>query len=143
MDGKDYYFLSEEDFRRRIDQNAFAEWEMVYAGKYYGTLKAELQRIWDEGSLPLVDIDVKGAMSIAAAYPEDCLTVFIEAPSMEVLKQRLEGRGTETPETLKERLEKAAYELSFRGKFDKVIVNDDLEKASGELELVVRDFIGV
>src|SRR5580765_4634137 len=106
QDGKDYYFLSEEGFLDKIRKNEFVEWEMVYDGKYYGTLKSELERIWDSGKTPLVDIDVQGALAIQAKFPTNCLTIFIEAPSLEVLKERLRSRGTETEHSLEERVTK-------------------------------------
>lgn len=138
---RDYHFFSEEEFRRLIDEDAFVEWEMVYTGKYYGTLRSELQRIWDKGQYPLVDIDVQGALAIQDKYPDASLTIFIEAPSVEVLKQRLIARGTETEHTLAERLSKAAFELTFAPRFDRIIVNEYLDKATDELVRTVGDFL--
>ena len=138
---KDYYFYTVEQFRKLIDEEAFAEWEMVYVDKYYGTLNAELQRIWDNSKYPLVDIDVKGALAIRAKYPENCLTIFIEAPSIEELRKRLISRGTETASSLEERITKAEEELTFAPKFDRIIINDDLEKATQELISTVESFI--
>lgn len=140
--GVDYYFFDEDRFKQLIDEDAFVEWEMVYAGKYYGTLRAEMQRIWDGGKYPLVDIDVKGALTVMNKYRGQCLTVFIKAPSIEELRRRLSARGTETPQTLEERVIKAEDELTYIGEFDKVIVNDDLETAAAELIAVVRGFLG-
>jgi len=139
--GKDYYFISEPDFKKKIQHNEFAEWEMVYEGKYYGTLKSELQRIWDEEKIPVLDIDVKGAIHVKQQYPETCLTIFIEPPSVAELKKRLESRGTETADSLAARINKASYELSFKEQFDKLIVNDDLQKACKEAGIVVEHFI--
>ena len=139
--GKDYYFYDAETFKRMIDENAFVEWEMVYTGKYYGTLKSELQRIWDEGKAPLVDIDVQGALAIKNVFPETSISIFIEAPSLEVLRERLIKRGTETEQTLEERVSKAAYELTFANQFNKIIINDDLDKATVELTTVVEQFL--
>lgn len=139
--GVDYYFISEENFKQKIQQNEFIEWEMVYEGKYYGTLKSELQRIWDEEKIPVLDIDVKGAIHVKQQYPASAITLFIEPPSVGELKKRLEGRGTETPESLAARINKAAYEISFKEHFDKLIVNDDLLKACGEATIIVNDFI--
>lgn len=139
--GKDYYFYSEEDFRKMVEDNAFVEWEMVYTGKYYGTLKSELQRIWDRQQHPLVDIDVKGALAIHDAYPENSMSIFIQAPSLEELKRRLQLRGTETDDTLAERISKAEYELSFADQFDRIIVNDDLEAATRELVKTVEAYL--
>ncbi len=141
VDGKDYYFFDEERFKGLMDEDAFVEWEMVYAGKYYGTLRSELDRILDKGNTPLVDIDVKGAMSVMDKYKGRCLSIFIKPPSTEELKNRLIGRGTETEETLAERINKAELELSYAHGFDKVIINDDLERASAELLEIVRGFV--
>lgn len=141
QDGRDYYFYNEETFKKLIAEDAFAEWEMVYSGKYYGTLKSELERIWKAGKFPLVDIDVKGALAIQDSFPENSLSIFIEAPSLEVLRQRLEGRGTETPQTLEERVNKAAFELTFAPQFSQIIINDDLEKATEELVSSVEGFL--
>lgn len=141
VDGRDYHFLTEERFRELIAQNAFVEWEMVYAGKYYGTLRSELERIWERGCFPLVDIDVKGALALQEAFPDTSLTVFIQAPSLEVLRQRLTLRGTETPQSLDERLSKATFELSIAPQFDRIIVNDDLDHATAELVGIVQDFL--
>ena len=139
--GRDYYFYSEDEFKSLIDKDAFVEWEMVYTGKYYGTLTAELQRIWDNNNFPLVDIDVQGALSIRNKYPDQAITIFIEAPSLDVLKQRLLQRGTETPQSLQERLDKAKIEMTFAYRFDRVIVNDDLQVAAQELITTVQEFL--
>jgi len=139
--GKDYYFYSEEEFKDLIKQDAFVEWEMVYTGKYYGTLKTEVERIWNLEKAPLVDIDVHGALSIRQKYPHNSLTIFIQAPSLDVLKERLMARNTETPETLQERLDKARYELTFAPQFDRIVVNDDLEIATQELIQTVEEFL--
>lgn len=141
LDGRDYHFLSEQEFKHRIDGDEFVEWEMVYTGKYYGTLKSELQRIWSEGRTPLVDIDVKGALAIQEQYPAQSLSIFIKAPSLEVLRERLITRGTENAQMLEERLAKAEYELLAAPDFDLIIVNDDLEVATQELMRVTQDFI--
>jgi guanylate kinase len=139
--GSDYYFISEEEFTTKIQQEAFIEWEMVYEGKYYGTLKSELQRIWGLGKVPLLDIDVKGAIHIQQQFPQDTLSLFIEPPSIEELKRRLSSRGTESDDSLKARINKAAYELSFKHSFSHVIVNEDLSTACQEAESRVLDFI--
>jgi len=141
--GVDYYFLSMEDFKHKIQQNEFVEWEMVYEGKYYGTLKTELQRIWDAGKTPLLDIEVKGAIHIREQFPDSTLSLFIEPPSVHELRRRLEGRGTETPESLMARVNKAAYEISFKHHFDRIIVNDHLEKACREADESVKSFLGL
>lgn len=141
QDGKDYHFLQEEDFLSKIKEDAFIEWEMVYTGKYYGTLKSELQRIWDEGRYPLVDIDVQGALNIKQKYPDDSISLFIQAPSMEELERRLVNRGTENEHTLKERLDKATDELTYAPKFDRIIVNDQLDRAVEEIKSIIQNFI--
>jgi guanylate kinase len=140
-DGVDYYFMSSEDFTNKIQHEEFVEWEMVYEGKYYGTLKAELNRIWSEGKIPVLDIDVKGAIHIQQQFPETTLSVFIEPPTVDELKRRLQGRGTESEESLKARVSKAAYEISFKTYFNKVIVNTDLDKACKEAEEIVLNFL--
>lgn len=137
----DYYFISAGEFRQRIDNNEFVEWEMVYEGKYYGTLKAELERIWNEGKSPLLDVDVQGGIHVQQQFPGSSLSLFIEPPSIDELRKRLEKRGTETPESLQARINKASYELSFKGHFDKIILNDKLETACLAAEKAVRDFL--
>lgn len=139
--GTDYYFMSEEEFTNKIQHEEFVEWEMVYEGKYYGTLKSELSRIWNEGRVPVLDIDVKGAIHVQQQYPQTTLSLFIEPPSIEELKRRLTSRGTESEDSLNARVNKAAYELSFKHSFDHVIVNGDLTTACGEAEKLVCDFI--
>jgi guanylate kinase len=139
--GKDYYFLTEPEFKVKIEENAFIEWEMVYTGKYYGTLKTEVDRIWSEDKAPLVDIDVIGALNIKSQYAEKSISIFIKAPSVEELRNRLEARGTESPQTLQERLDKAAYELSFAEQFDQIIVNDNLERAIEEALSLIEKFV--
>jgi len=139
--GVDYYFMSVEAFKQKIQHNEFVEWEMVYDGKYYGTLKSELQRIWGLGKVPMLDIDVKGALHVQQQFPQTCLSVFVEPPSISELQRRLESRGTETQETLRDRLNKAAYELSFKTHFDKVIRNDNLEQACQKASEIVQEFL--
>jgi len=140
-DGVDYYFMGLEEFNHKIQQKEFAEWEMVYEGKFYGTLKSELKRIWSLGKVPVLDIDVKGALHIQRQYPENTLSIFVQPPSVEVLKDRLLGRGTETEESLAARVNKAAYELSFKEHFDKTIINNNLEIACADAEKLVLDFL--
>jgi guanylate kinase len=140
-DGKDYYFIGLEAFKQKIQNNEFAEWEMVYEGKYYGTLKSELNRIWASGRTPLLDIEVKGAIHIREQYPHSNLALFIEPPSVDELRRRLEKRGTETLESLLARVNKAAYEISFKHHFDRIIVNDDLQKARHEAEAAILEFL--
>jgi guanylate kinase len=137
----DYYFIAPEDFKHRIQNNEFVEWEMVYEGKYYGTLKAELERIWQQGKAPLLDVDVKGGIHVQQQFPETSLSLFIEPPSIAELKKRLEARGTETEESLNARVSKASYELSFKHHFNKIILNDELDRACAEAENIVRTFL--
>jgi guanylate kinase len=139
--GVDYYFLSLEDFSQKIVQGEFAEWEMVYEGKFYGTLKSELERIWNSGRVPLLDVEVKGAIHMQHQYPDATLSLFIEPPSIDELKRRLEMRGTETVKTLEDRVNKASYEISFKDHFDKIIVNKELDKACQEADHIVKDFL--
>ncbi|MGZ3851742.1 MAG: guanylate kinase [Flavisolibacter sp.] len=139
-DGVDYYFMSEEGFANKIQHGEFVEWEMVYEGKYYGTLKSELARIWGEGKIPVLDIDVKGAIHVQQQFPENTLSLFIEPPSVDELKRRLQSRGTESEESLNARVNKASYELSFKHSFDHMVVNDDLERAKKEAEDLVTAF---
>ncbi len=141
QDGLDYYFITPELFEEKIQQQEFAEWEMVYEGKYYGTLKSELKRIWDNGQAPLLDVDVKGGINIQQQYPLQSLSLFIEPPSIDELERRLRARGTETVESLKARIDKASYELDFKTQFDKIIINDKLERACAEAEAAVREFL--
>jgi guanylate kinase len=138
---KDYYFLTQEDFHEKIEAHEFAEYEMVYAGKYYGTLKSELERIWSHGRTPMVDIDVKGALSIKEHYADAALTIFIQPPNEEALRKRLSERGTETQASLEERLGKARYELSFARQFDKIVINDVLPVAQAEVKALVEGFL--
>lgn len=142
QNGVDYYFMSVDAFRSKIDQDAFIEWEMVYDGKYYGTLKSELERIWNDGKVPVLDIDVKGAIHVQQQFAGKCLSIFIEPPSVEELKRRLESRGTETPESLATRVSKASYEISFSHHFNHTVVNDDLDKACTATESLIKEFLG-
>ena len=140
-DGVDYHFISEQEFKQKIQHNEFVEWEMVYEGKYYGTLKTELLRIWNDNRIPVLDIDVKGAIHVQQQYPETSLSLFIEPPSIEELKKRLESRGTETAESLAARVNKAAYELSFKEQFNNCIINDNLLHACAAAEAITGAFI--
>jgi guanylate kinase len=127
--GVEYYFISTEEFKQKIKEQAFAEWEMVYEGKYYGTYNSEIERIWNNNQTPVLDIDVKGALHIKKLYPNQTYSIFIEPPSVDVLKNRLKNRGTENEDAINTRINKAEYELSFKNHFDKVILNDNLENA--------------
>lgn len=141
-DGADYYFITLDNFKQKIQRGEFVEWEMVYEGKFYGTLKSELDRIWKAGRTPLLDIEVKGAIHVREQYPDSTLALFIEPPSVDELRRRLEMRGTETVESLLARVNKASYEISFKHHFDRIIVNDDLNKACLEAETTIRAFLG-
>lgn len=141
VDGTDYYFMSDASFQEKIKNKEFAEWEMVYEGKYYGTLKTELERIWSNNQIPVLDIDVKGAIHVQKQYPINTLSLFIEPPSVDELKKRLESRGTETEQSLAARVNKATYEISFKTHFDKIIINEHLQKACEEAEKLVQNFI--
>ena len=142
-DKVDYYFISVDEFKERISNNEFIEWEMVYEGKYYGTLKTELERIWNMQKSPLLDVDVKGGINIQQQFPTSSLSLFIEPPSIEELEKRLKARGTESPESLLARLNKASYEMTFKSQFDKVVLNDSLERACKEAEEIVREFLHI
>lgn len=139
--GVHYYFLSSEEFRQKISDDEFVEWEQVYEGRFYGTLRSEVERIRSEGKHVLFDIDAVGGLSIKKLYGEDALLIFIKPPSLSALKERLEKRGTETAENLKTRLDKADYELSLAPKFDVQVVNDRLETAVEEVKRVLSDFL--
>lgn len=139
--GKDYYFISEQEFQQKIQANDFVEWEMVYEGRYYGTLKSELARIWANNQVPVLDIDVKGAIHVQGQFPNSTLSIFIQPPSIDELKRRLITRGTESPDSLLARINKASYEISFNHSFNEVIVNEDLEKAKKDAEIIVGKFL--
>jgi guanylate kinase len=139
--GVDYYFMSLEEFQHKIQNQEFIEWEMVYEGRYYGTLKLELQRLRKNNKIPILDIDVKGAIHVQEQYPEQSLSIFVQPPSIEELKRRLEFRNTESPEALQDRLSKASYEISFRHHFNNIIVNDNLQNACEEARHIVSEFL--
>ena len=140
-EGRDYYFISRKRFEELISQDAFVEWEEVYEGLFYGTLKSEVERLWAEGKHIIFDIDVKGAMNIKQAYPREALAVFVKPPSMAALEKRLTARRTEDETTLKKRLDRAAEEMAYENKFDVVLVNDVLAEALAKAEKIVSDFI--
>ncbi len=140
VDGKDYYFLSLEEFKKHIDKDDFLEWEEVYSNKFYGTLKSEAERIWSEGKHAIFDIDVVGGLRIKEKFPEKTLAVFVKPPSLEIMEKRLRSRETETEEKIQERLAKAEKELSYAEQFDIILVNDDLDTAKEEAENLVRKF---
>ena len=139
--GVDYYFLSEEDFRARIAADGFVEYEEVYPGRFYGTLKSEIQRIWDAGHVVIFDVDVKGGVNLKKYFGKNALSVFIQAPSVEELRERLIARATDSAEDIEKRVAKAAEEMTYAPKFDAVLVNDNLEKAYAEAEKLVDDFL--
>jgi guanylate kinase len=141
QEGIDYHFTNEEVFKKLIEKNAFIEWEMVYPGLYYGTTVEELNRIWSEGKLPVLEIDVKGALNVKKQFGHLVLSIFIEPPSIAVLKERLEKRGTDTAENIMTRINKATEELQYKEQFDQVVLNDDIERASAEVIALVRQFI--
>lgn len=139
--GVEYFFLSPEEFRERIANNEFLEYEEVYKDRFYGTLKSQVEKQLADGQNVIFDVDVVGGCNIKQFYGDRALSVFIQPPSIEELRHRLEGRGTDAPEVIESRLAKAAYELTFAPKFDRVIVNDDLEKAKAEALQVITDFL--
>lgn len=141
-DGIDYYFMTAETFKNKIDNHEFVEWEEVYPGRFYGTLKVEVKRLWDAGKQIIFDVDVKGAMHLQNKFPERTLSIFIKPPSIEVLIERLQKRKTETAQTLETRVERFKLELAYENKFDKVIINDVLASAQTEALQAVKEFIG-
>ena len=141
QNGKDYYFLTPEEFKEKIDNDEFVEWEEVYVGAFYGTLKAEIQRLWDAGKHVLFDVDVQGGLKLKEYYGHKALSVFVKVPDEETLRQRLIGRGSETEESLSKRLFKVHFEMSFQNRFDVVLVNDHLETSLKKAQQLVDDFI--
>ncbi|WP_200974338.1 guanylate kinase [Echinicola sp. 20G] len=139
--GKDYYFLSPDEFKKKIDEDAFIEWEEVYEGNFYGTLKEEIQRIWDSGKHVVFDVDVKGGLNLKKYFGERALAVFVKVPSLDTLSERLKDRGTESEESLSRRIYKAKFEMSFEEKFDVTLVNDDMKKSFEKAEQLVNDFV--
>ena len=141
IEGKDYYFISVDSFKSRIEDNEFLEWEEVYKDNYYGTLQSEIESIWKEGKAVIFDIDVVGGLRIKKKYPENTLAIFVQPPSLEVMEQRLRNRKTETEEKILERLNKAEKELKFAADFDVILINDDLETAKKEAKRLVETFL--
>lgn len=139
--GKDYYFLTPEEFRHKVENHEFVEWEEVYEGAFYGTLKSEIERIWSEGKIAIFDVDVKGGLSLKEYYQEKALTVFVKVPSIEALIERLTSRGTDNEDSISRRLFKVNFEMGFQDQFDVVLVNDNLEKTLLAAEKLVGDFI--
>ncbi|MCI0751517.1 MAG: guanylate kinase [Flammeovirgaceae bacterium] len=138
--GKDYYFLTPEDFKRKIDNNEFVEWEEVYEGNFYGTLKSEIDRLWNQGKNVIFDVDVKGGLSLKKYFGDKALAVFVKVNSIETLKKRLKDRGTESEESLSRRLFKAKFEMTFQDQFDVVLENDDLSKSLPEAQRLYNTF---
>jgi guanylate kinase len=140
-EGKDYHFISAETFRSHIEACDFLEWEEVYPGSFYGTLKAEIRRIWKLGKVPVFDVDVVGGLNLKRYFKASGLSIFIQPPSLEVLEARLRKRGTDSEESLRKRIGKAEHELSYASKFDQIIVNDELERAATEISATVTRFL--
>ena len=143
VDGRDYYFLTHDEFKQRVQRDEFLEWEEVYAGTCYGTLKSEIDRIWDKGNIIVFDVDVNGGRNIKRFFGADALSIFVMPPSIEVLEQRLRSRGTDSEEAIVKRLARSAEELQQAPQFDVTIVNDDLQKAVAETRKVIEEFLNV
>lgn len=141
QDGKDYYFLTPDEFKGKIDKDQFIEWEEVYEGNFYGTLKEEIQRIWDNGKHVIFDVDVKGGLNLKKYFGDRGLVIFVQVPSLDDLAIRLRDRGTESEASLSRRLYKAKFEMGFKDKFDVILVNNDLQTSFREAEKLVSDFI--
>ena len=141
QNGVEYFFLTPEEFRRRIEQDEFLEYEEVYENRFYGTLKAQVERQREQAQNVVFDVDVKGGINIKRHYGHEALSLFIQPPSIEELRRRLESRATDTPEAIEERLAKAAYEMTFAPQFDRIVVNDNLDVAKAEMLQVVGDFL--
>lgn len=139
--GIEYHFFTANEFRKMIAEDKFVEYEEVYAGSFYGTLKSEVQRIWDKGHVIIFDVDVKGGVNLKKYFGDKALSVFIQAPSVEELRKRLVARGTDSAEAIAKRVAKASEEMTYADKFDYILVNDDLQKAYAEAEKVVDDFL--
>lgn len=140
-EGREYYFLSGDEFSRRVERGDFVEWEEVYAGTCYGTLRSEIERIWAAGHTILFDIDVKGGINLRRQFGARALSIFVMPPSVAELERRLLHRGTESAETIARRIARAELELGYADRFDRVVVNDDLERAIGETERIIREFL--
>ncbi|HOG20074.1 MAG TPA: guanylate kinase [Salinivirgaceae bacterium] len=141
-DGKDYYFLTVEKFKKLIEQQQFIEWEEVYEGRYYGTLKSEITRIANKGKIAIFDVDVKGGINIKKLYGSSAFSIFIQPPSIEVLEERLRIRATDTEEDIRARVNKAAEEMTYSSQFDQIVVNDNIEVSKTKLVDIVKEFLG-
>lgn len=139
--GADYFYLSNTAFKNKIDEGKFVEWEKFYDGTHYGTLHSEVDKMMEKGYFPLLDIEVKGATNIKRLYGDQCVTIFIQPPSLDELKKRLVKRGTETKESLQKRLTRAEKELKYADKFDYIVINDNLDQACKEVESILKTFI--
>jgi guanylate kinase len=139
--GRDYYFLSIDEFKKKIDADAFVEWEEVYAGNFYGTLKEEVLRIWKEGKAVIFDVDVKGGLALKKYFGDQALAIFVKVPSLDVLESRLNDRGTETEESLSRRIYKAKFEMTFEAQFDVTVFNDDFTRSSADAVALVTEFL--
>ena len=141
QNGVEYFFLTPEEFRQRIDNDEFLEYEEVYEGRFYGTLKAQVERQLEAGQNVVFDVDVKGGVNIKNYYGDEAMSLFIQPPSIAELRKRLEGRGTDAPEVIDQRIARAEFELAFADKFDKIVVNDDLAQAKADALQLVKDFL--
>lgn len=139
--GKDYYFLSKDEFKSKIDSEEFIEWEEVYTGNYYGTLKSEVERLWSLGKTVLFDVEVKGAMNLKKYFGDQALAIFVKVPSIEELQKRLTGRGTESRESMSQRLYRAEFELTFENKFDVTLLNENLDESYEKAQVLVDEFL--
>jgi guanylate kinase len=141
VNGKDYYFLTPEEFKQKIDNNEFVEWEQVYVGAFYGTLKSEIERVWSQRKHVLFDVDVKGGLSLKKYYGDRALAIFVKVPSLEMLEQRLRARGTDSDDSISKRLFKVKFEMSFENQFDVTLVNEDLETTLLKAQQLVDGFL--
>jgi len=140
QNGKDYYFLTPDEFKHKIDEGAFIEWEEVYEGNFYGTLKTEIERIWQAGKNVIFDVDVKGGLALKKYFGDKALAIFVKVTSIEVLTERLKDRGTESEQSLSRRLFKANFEMSFQDQFDMILVNDNLQTSLAEAQKLYDNF---
>jgi guanylate kinase len=141
IDGQDYYFLSLSEFKKRIEQNDFVEWEEVYADHFYGTLKSQVQRIWNEDRAVVFDVDVVGGLNLKHIFGNDALALFVQPPTIEILEERLRGRSTETEEKILQRMQKARKELTFAAEFDTILINDNLHETCQKAKQLVSEFL--
>ncbi|MGB4204840.1 MAG: guanylate kinase [Bacteroidales bacterium] len=141
LDGRDYYFMKKEEFKRKIENNEFVEWEEVYPGSFYGTLRSELHRIWSKGKHVIFDVDVVGGLNIKKQFPENTLAVFIQPPSVEVLEMRIRKRQSDSDDKIRERISKAEWEMTFANEFDRIVVNNEISVAKTDLLNLVNEFL--